>query len=172
MTHHAIPTKYKGVQFRSRLEAKWAAFFDLLGWRWEYEPFDRKGWIPDFILLGATPVLVEVKPVHGENDPLFAATQREVERNLHDGEEGLIVSFFLPEISGEPSLGWLRDDEGSWDAAPVGKWGSAWGFCHATQSYADRISGNHTGNWGFPNPDGLQFLWVDAGNTVQWRRVA
>jgi len=28
----AIPTLYKDVQFRSRLEAKWAAFFDLLGW--------------------------------------------------------------------------------------------------------------------------------------------
>ncbi|MEA2669684.1 MAG: hypothetical protein QOJ33_2618, partial [Chloroflexota bacterium] len=30
----AIPTTYDGVNFRSRLEAKWAAFFDLLGWRW------------------------------------------------------------------------------------------------------------------------------------------
>jgi len=26
----AIPTRYNGVNFRSRLEAKWAAFFDLL----------------------------------------------------------------------------------------------------------------------------------------------
>jgi hypothetical protein len=45
-----IPTIYKGVQFRSRLEAKWAAFFDLLGWRWHYEPLDLDGWIPDFLI--------------------------------------------------------------------------------------------------------------------------
>ena len=28
----AIPTTYSGVVFRSRLEARWAAFFDLCGW--------------------------------------------------------------------------------------------------------------------------------------------
>lgn len=44
----SIPTIYAGVQFRSRLEARWAAFFDLVGLRWEYEPFDLAGWIPDF----------------------------------------------------------------------------------------------------------------------------
>lgn len=44
----AIPTIYKDVQFRSRLEARWAAFFDLLSWKWDYEPCDFKGWIPDF----------------------------------------------------------------------------------------------------------------------------
>ena len=60
----AIPTLYKDVQFRSRLEAKWAAFFDLLGWPWDYEPFDLNGYIPDFILHLHEPVLVEVKPFH------------------------------------------------------------------------------------------------------------
>lgn len=35
---NAIPTQYKGVQFRSKLEAKWAVFFDTLGIEWEYEP--------------------------------------------------------------------------------------------------------------------------------------
>lgn len=64
-TFAAIPTMYAGVQFRSRLEAKWAAFFDLIGWKWEYEPFDLPGYIPDFLIrdldgMGAT--LAEVKP--------------------------------------------------------------------------------------------------------------
>lgn len=60
----AIPTTYKGRQYRSRLEARWAAFFDLMGWQFEYEPFDLNGWIPDFALLGGkTPLLVEIKPV-------------------------------------------------------------------------------------------------------------
>jgi hypothetical protein len=64
-TIKAHPTKYKGVMFRSRLEARWAAFFDLVGWEWEYEPVDLNGWTPDFRLtveeLGS-PLFVEVKP--------------------------------------------------------------------------------------------------------------
>ena len=60
---HAIPTTYRGVNFRSRLEAKWASFFDALHWRWEYEPLDLAGYIPDFILpFKHAPLLVEVKP--------------------------------------------------------------------------------------------------------------
>jgi hypothetical protein len=33
-----IETWYKGHRFRSRLEARWAVFFDALQFRWEYEP--------------------------------------------------------------------------------------------------------------------------------------
>lgn len=33
----AIQTKYKGYHFRSRLDARWAVFFDACGVRWEYE---------------------------------------------------------------------------------------------------------------------------------------
>lgn len=38
MNHQAIETRYAGCHFRSRLEARWAVFFDHLGIRWEYEP--------------------------------------------------------------------------------------------------------------------------------------
>lgn len=34
----AIETRYAGCHFRSRLEARWAVFFDALGIKWEYEP--------------------------------------------------------------------------------------------------------------------------------------
>ncbi len=33
-----IETEYKGYRFRSRLEARWAVFFETLGVEWEYEP--------------------------------------------------------------------------------------------------------------------------------------
>ncbi len=51
----AIETSYKGYRFRSRLEARWAVFFDALGIKWEYEAegFDlgEAGWyLPDFWL--------------------------------------------------------------------------------------------------------------------------
>ena len=59
----AHPTTYAGVNFRSRLEARWAAYFDLNGWQWEYEPIDFDGWSPDFRLTTLfCPVYAEVKP--------------------------------------------------------------------------------------------------------------
>lgn len=33
----AIETDYKGYRFRSRLEARWAVFFDGIRWPWSYE---------------------------------------------------------------------------------------------------------------------------------------
>jgi predicted nuclease of restriction endonuclease-like RecB superfamily len=45
-------TQYNGVYFRSRLEVKWAQFFENLGVHFEYEPDTVEtslGWyIPDF----------------------------------------------------------------------------------------------------------------------------
>ena len=52
---------YGGIEYRSRLEARWACFFDLWGYRFTYEPFDGNGYIPDF-LLHADPALAEIKP--------------------------------------------------------------------------------------------------------------
>ena len=69
MQHRAIETRYKGYRFRSRLEGRWAVFFDALGLSWEYEPegFELDGgvrYLPDFRLtvFGCVPVYVEVKP--------------------------------------------------------------------------------------------------------------
>jgi hypothetical protein len=68
MDFAAIPTEYNGGQYRSRLEARWAAFFDLVGWRYTYEPFDADGYIPDFLIHGRFPFLVEVGPCITEQD--------------------------------------------------------------------------------------------------------
>lgn len=57
-----IPTTYANVRFRSRLEARWAKMFDLLGWKWNYEPLDLDGYIPDFVIDMEEPLLIEVKP--------------------------------------------------------------------------------------------------------------
>lgn len=61
-----IPTVYKDVTFRSRLEARWAVFFTTLGIKWAYEPkafsLLNGGYVPDFHL----PYLltwIEVKPL-------------------------------------------------------------------------------------------------------------
>jgi len=63
----AIETEYKGYRFRSRLEARWAVFFDELKIKWEYESegYDIGGirYLPDFkIVLPESVVFVEIKP--------------------------------------------------------------------------------------------------------------
>ncbi|HEY2529547.1 MAG TPA: hypothetical protein VGJ20_16640 [Xanthobacteraceae bacterium] len=64
MSIAAIPAGYKGVQFHSRLEARWAAFFDLCRWKWDYEPLDLKGWTPNFLIeTPYCPVFAGIKPV-------------------------------------------------------------------------------------------------------------
>lgn len=50
-----IETRYKGYRFRSRLEAKWAVFFDACGIDWDYEPEgynlgDGIYYLTDFVL--------------------------------------------------------------------------------------------------------------------------
>lgn len=60
------PTVYQGVEFRSRLEARWAVFFDAAGIKWNYEPrwiqLESGPYLPDFIL-PELHLVVEVKPV-------------------------------------------------------------------------------------------------------------
>lgn len=67
----AIPTRYAGVLFRSRLEARWAVFFDAAGISWTYEPervalTGRSTYLPDFCTNGSG--YVEVKGAEGNLD--------------------------------------------------------------------------------------------------------
>ena len=70
----AIETAYKGYRFRSRLEARWAVFFDALGIEWQYEPegyllSNGVRYLPDFFLPKLNGgMFVEVKPDGGYSD--------------------------------------------------------------------------------------------------------
>jgi hypothetical protein len=72
----AIETVYRGCRFRSRLEARWAVFFQTLGVRWEYEPEGFKlstgeWYLPDFrVQLADVLLWCEVKPT-GQSTDLF-----------------------------------------------------------------------------------------------------
>jgi len=88
MAIKAIQTRYKGYHFRSRLEARWAVFFDALEIEWAYEEegfenttsFGTERYLPDFRLgKKNSGLFVEVK---GDNSWL---TSRSTELNdLHD----------------------------------------------------------------------------------------
>lgn len=74
MTIAAIQTEYDGNRFRSRLEARWAVFFNHLGIEWQFEPQgyqvgDGRGayrnYLPDFYL-PALEVWAEVRGTSGD----------------------------------------------------------------------------------------------------------
>lgn len=87
----AIETSYKGFRFRSRLEARFAVFFDSLGVKWEYEPEgyaldDGRCYLPDFFL----PDLVcwfEIKPTYPDRE----ATQKMLDLCLGTAKSGVIA---------------------------------------------------------------------------------
>lgn len=60
-----IETLYAGCRFRSRLEARWAVFFDVFQLKWRYEPDgfrlpSGRCYLPDFLIDGVG--FVEIKP--------------------------------------------------------------------------------------------------------------
>jgi hypothetical protein len=178
----AIPTKYRGIQMRSRLEAKWACMFDLLGWKWEYEPIDFNGWIPDFVIKGhSRPILVECKPIFTFDESLGADILRAagvVYKDSDDEDEadrfaayeflvcgaGLLENCFR-----DPSIGWLW--EGCWSPCAVPELHGRpkrFGLCHDLMSYADRVHNGVEGGH-LPCPPDLVAMWKRAGNKTQWK---
>ena len=173
-TMKSYTTRYGGVTFRSRLEARWAAMFDLLGWKWDYEPIDFSGWIPDFAIYGVKPVYVEVKPV-------TEFPQDVADRIDRSGcpDEVLIVGMTCPlalKQDDTPYIGWLRERGMGWGFSPLGRWADCngrIGFTHADGHFYDRISGEYDGGCygnGEVNTNEITMLWREAGNRTQWHR--
>lgn len=172
-----IPTMYRGVRMRSRLEARWAAFFDALGWPWLYEPYDLDGWIPDFgILFDAGELVVEVKPAATLADLKPAAGK--AERSGWTGEVLLVGAGLLDVSHANPVVGLLGEQADTPDGRGL-SWGSARAlFClscgglsvlHEDGSWRCRACGADGGNAHVGAAEGLEEAWVTAGNRVQWR---
>jgi hypothetical protein len=74
-TFRPLETVYQGYHFRSRLEARWAVFFDALGVSYEYEPqgfyLGDRSYLPDFWLPGER-CYVEIKPDRPGLDAILA----------------------------------------------------------------------------------------------------
>lgn len=89
-----IETEYAGIMFRSRLEARWAVFFDTLGIEWEYEPeafhLPSGSYLPDFFLPSVN-AWFEVKGRHAKDNhhKLFELVAR-------TGIDGYIATGSMP----------------------------------------------------------------------------
>lgn len=132
----AIETRYAGCRFRSRLEARWARFFDFIGVRWEYEKegFNlgkSEAYLPDFWLpdLG---IWYEIKGVlHWvDRTPEFKTSpELELMRSFRDHGVACCLSEGLP---GEHRVWWFgwdlnessggcSEDRGRWTFASNNK---------------------------------------------------
>mgnify|MGYP000213949738 CR=1 FL=1 len=101
----AIETSYKGYRFRSRLEARWAVFFDALGITWVYEEqgynLGAAGlYLPDFRLTNvpykSRPIWVEIKPGQPSHDEFRKGYELEKQGN------GRV--FFFCGVPGEATI--------------------------------------------------------------------
>lgn len=129
MNIRPVPLTYKGVTFRSTLEADWAATFDELGIYWQYEPIalqlpSGQHYLPDFYLPNLH-TWAEVKGPHWERleKPVELAKTLAVD---WPGWWSHIHVIILE----APGPG----DAASWRAPDTTGWGDLWltdcGGCH------------------------------------------
>lgn len=181
MNHFAgVATAYEGISFRSKLEASWAAFFDLVGWAWEYEPDGFSKYIPDFVLHGTEGrrVYVEVKPssVWEVAKPEIIAKAR---RAIGHDADLLILGDFFPECSdgsGCLVFGLMPGDDTGCEQArlfrPGIKYGTEYDFAHTWGGWQGRLSGAYDGNTlidgTLVEKAAFLKLWSQARNRFQW----
>jgi|GEM_PF-985427 len=152
-TIKAHPTKYDGVLFRSRLESRWAAFFNLVKWQWDYEPIDLRGWVPDFRVIfpcthsecnGSHTLLAEVKPYYNLNEFAGHPCTKYPFGYFYD-QHGIITDECIP-----------ADASASFGINPSV---TEWEMSHGCGGGIDSID-----CW-IPN---CMEIWKTAGNIVQW----
>jgi hypothetical protein len=183
----AHPTRLQGRVYRSRLEAKWAAFFEKCGWPFEYEPFDLPGWSPDFLLGGDISVLVEVKPITAiDNDVVTKMVQAAaaaewpgelllvgtspIWRPSYDcGWDNAAVGYLVEPCALYGVMDWASPIVGP---APVCAAENGMPDFHSdTMAWCGRIFGleYRKNRYCYTDAAWLKELWNDAVNQVQWK---
>lgn len=157
-----IETRYAGCHFRSRLEARWAVFFDRLGVAWEYEEQGYEvgrtdgrtvRYLPDFYLpdLG-THVEVKGRLDEKDLDKLVTALVPWGPGLPGDGDPPILMLGPLPKLKGQ--LG--------------GDYPNVWHrglHFHEGDVYARSYAWTDCGVLSLTDPRGLKSLGNDNGDT-------
>ena len=136
-----VPTRYRGVEYRSRTEARWAVFFDAVDAQATYEPesynLDGIWYLPDFFV-SSWNLFVEIKgpiPTPLERDrcrklclltkkPVFLISDAPGAREGHlylSGYEGdLFAAFALCRNCGGLALEYWAADDTAWGSMLFG----------------------------------------------------
>lgn len=190
----AIPTLYNGVSYRSRLEAKWAAFFERLHWPFEYEAIDLNGYIPDFIL-ATGPTAVECKPITTFDEDAVEVCAR-IDRGGWEGDALLVGAMLWPEhepftparIELIDNMFEVQQPSGHIEhrtALRIGRmregkapWTDAYLACVQCDEPIE-VDGTYTRFIWYVTPIrygltseqffGARVMWADAGNVTQWK---
>lgn len=132
MTIKAIETYYNGYRFRSRLEARWAVFFDAAGIRYEYEfeGFDLGDgvcYLPDFFLPDIDGgIYIEVKGDMDDED------YSKIEKFWETGEHPLLTVGGLPteaELENDDIYGYVNKYHHCFELGERDGWDWPYLFC-------------------------------------------
>lgn len=162
-----IQTKYKGFLFRSRLEARWAVFFDACGVEYEYEPegYDLgKGmmYLPDFLLHGvygraSGDLYVEVKGQMTDADAMKINRFYEIGKDNPDvygkSNTAILVVGNIPSGADIEDILWYIEGEAY---ASNGDWPNNYNF--------ETIDGDHFAAYPGINKNGKFELFGDDSN--------
>lgn len=94
-----IETFYKGYKTRSRLEARWLYFFDLIGLKYEYESEgfkdDKTGlyYLPD-VYLPSFDCYVEIKSAHVKDTPEGDEAERKLSKLFGDIDQPIALILY------------------------------------------------------------------------------
>ncbi len=171
MTIAAIPTMYNGLQFRSRLEARWAAMFDVCGFRYDYEPMDFNGYIPDFRI---GEIFFEVKPTTVFSPE--AALKMANALSIENGECAVLLQdspTILPYLPFARKIGWRISSYGP-DKERFSNHVLIVQVASPTQRYriiamrAALFADGTLDRVQFDDGSGIDRAWRDSCNVTQW----
>jgi hypothetical protein len=150
-----IETRYRGHRFRSRLEARWAVFFDAAGieWRYEAEGFDVNGrrYLPDF-WLPKLESFVEIKP---DEESAKAAEPLLRELVCATGHRAILIAG-IPFVDAPPKI--IRIEPSAGDSGETFVFNDHWRQC----SLCNRVKLNYSNKCCSDSFPGIEVLWKEG----------
>ena len=178
-----IPTKINGIQFRSKLEARWYLFMKKLQWRIEYEPQEIpeiNGWIPDFMIIGKNrKILVDIKPIYlmEEWNPHHIDYKKILNSGIKNTKYELLIAGASFGLGGSSAFGILYEhlDKENFSDSPAvfTEYEKNFGFLPSLFNWSCRIT-NGSGKIYLYEGDRryqeLELIWNECGSQLQWNR--
>ena len=194
----AIPIKLDGIQFRSKLEARWYLFMKRLGWNIIYEPEIEglSNWIPDFLIIGKNKkILVDVKPIDNVEDWDKNPDKKRIEESgIKNLPYELLILGSNLQLDGQSRMGLLYVRDACWEEGrdpvelqgyecaecvfSIADDGKQIGFMDHMGSWHCRISGDggktylfrgSQYNDGDPHYQFIDKSWNEAWSKLQWK---
>lgn len=162
----SIKTIYRGIEFRSKMEAQWAKLLDHFGILWDYEPegfefSDGTMYLPDFYL-PETETFLEVKGIMDQSDA------HKIQMLVHESGRPVVIGYSMGQFRASDL--W---DDGYYELADMDS--SALMGCRECGKYS--FIGTN-GSWrcrncGAYDGDGHVGHWIDNKMMFEyWMRVA